>query len=138
VARAQSEITALQQQLREVEASRLSVEESRRRISTIDSVLRALRNIERARQNGDVTGYAYSYPAPVVAYGGNFATTVAPNVNVVTVPGRVYPLRYSRDLRNTRIEARAPGPVSVNEMGDSTVVVTANGVEVKIQLLPRR
>ena len=139
VQRAQTEITDLQRQLREVEASRVSVEDSRRRIATIDSVLRVLRNIERQRASGGGDyAFAYSTPTPSVYT----VPGVAPNVSVVTtapVVGRVYPLRYSRDLRSVaRVEARAPGPVSVNEVGDSTIVVTANGVEVKIQLLPRR
>lgn len=140
VARAQSEMTELQRELREVEASRMSAENSRRRVATIDSVLRELRNIERQRAgNGDNgAGYAYSYTMPPGAIYPVPAPAISGTV-VTTVPGRVYPLRYSRDLRATaRIEARAPGPVSVNELGDSTVVVTANGVEVKIQLLPRR
>jgi hypothetical protein len=134
VSRAQTEITDLQRQLREVEASRVSVEDSRKRIATIDSVLRALRNIERQRAQGMEGIYM---PATAT---GIYGVTPTPSVNVVTtIPGRVYPLRYSRDLRATaRIEARAPGPVNVNEVGDSLITVTANGVEVKIQLLPRR
>ncbi len=63
--------------------------------------------------NSNSTGFgmSYSYAMP----------SAAPTV-VTTMPGRVavYPLRTAATCApRARIEARAPGPVSVNEVGDS-------------------
>ena len=134
VARAQQELTELGRQLRELELNRGSVDSSRRRIASIDSVMRMLRNLERQRMGGDA-GFGP----------GAFTYTIAPNVVVtptpaivatapVAVAGRVYPLRYSGRLGTVAdVEVRSIGAPVISEVGDSLVIVQVNGVEVKVK-----
>ncbi len=58
VSRAQTEITDLQRSLVELEATAPGVDSSRRRLATIDSLLRALRNLERQRWTATATATA--------------------------------------------------------------------------------
>jgi len=139
VARASSELRDLERLLREAEANRMPVDSSRRKLAAIDSVLRAMRRYEseQARMAGRAGGgfsFDFSNPTPM------------PRPAVVSVPatpqppmqpGVVYPLRYSNRLRNVvNVEARAPGPVNVTEVGDSLIVLNMGGYEVKVQLRP--
>ena len=136
VARAQEEITELQRSLRDLEASRSSVDSSRRRLITIDSVLRALRAMERQRMS---VGEVYSSSAmPLMA----FPSMPTPPVAVAIAPGRLmagpFPLRYSGRLKDVaNVEVRSVGAPQISEVGDSLIVVTATGVEVKVQLRQR-
>jgi hypothetical protein len=51
--------------------------------------------------------------------------------------GVVYPLRYSGRLKDlANVEVRSLGAPTISEIGDSLVVVTAGGVEVKVALRP--
>ena len=64
---------------------------------------------------------------PMAAAGPLYATT------------RPMALRYSGRLGDvTNVEVRAAGPVNTSELGDSLIVVTASGLEVRIALRPRR
>lgn len=146
-ARVAEEMRLLAAELREMEASRLSVEEARRRVSRMDSVLRAAARAERefdrsgsawgvmavpARAPKAFAGTLPGQPVPPVAA----VAPVAPTAAVPPTPpapGGRFPLRYSNRIGNVNVEARAPGPVSVSEVGDSLIVVHYGGVEVRIQ-----
>lgn len=132
-------------ELREMEASRLSVEEARRRVSRMDSVLRAAARAEREFDRSGTAWGVMALPARAPKAFAGPATPVPPVAAVAPVaptaplpptpvaPGGRFPLRYSNRIGNVNVEARAPGPVSVSEVGDSLIVVHYGGVEVRIQ-----
>lgn len=141
VSRASAELRDLERMLRETEASRMSADSSRRKLAVIDSVLRSLRRAEseRLRYQGGV-GFPMP-PQPAAAahppQPAQAPQVWAPAVPTPMTPGVVYPLRYSNRLRNiVNVEARAPGPVNVTEVGDSLIVLSMGGYEVKVQLRP--
>jgi hypothetical protein len=142
VTRASAELRDLERLLRETEASRISVDSSRRKLAALDSVLRSLRRAEseRSRMGSTFGPGVYSFGATPAAPVPMATPTpmVPPNVVVAPMaPGVVYPLRYSNRLRNVvNVEARAPGPVNVTEVGDSLIVLNMGGYEVKVQLRP--
>jgi hypothetical protein len=137
MARASAEMAEMQRQLRDVGQSRGSVDSARRRLMTVDSLLRVLRRAEAERAQASGIGWAYAAPTPP-------ATPTLPLMPVPVAPGAyaitgrataTSPLRYSGRLAEVvNIEARAPGAVSVDELGDSAVVVTGPGVLVKVSL----
>lgn len=136
VTRAQAELIDLQRMLREVEANRTSVEDSRRRLATVDSVLRALRSLERQRaSDGGLFSYttlpSTIYPTVIVPGGVSVASPMAIR------NGMVYPLRYSSRLGDVvNVEARSASGVNASEVGDSLIVLTGAGFEVKVQMRP--
>ncbi len=136
VTRAQEEVTELQRSLRDLEASKTSVDSSRRRLITIDSLLRALRIMERQRMvdAGGFSGNSYSSMA-LMAYPSTPMPAVIAQGRVMAGP---FPLRYSGRLKDVaNVEVRSVGAPSISEVGDSLIVVSANGVEVKVQLRQR-
>ena len=147
VQRANVELRELDAMLRSMETTRISADSSRRRLATIDSILRSLRRAEseRARLAGESglfsTPFAYSFPnvAPTpmpVPTPGEPAQPIPPYAPAATLPPGatrpVYPLRYSNRIGNVNIEARAPGAISASEVGDSLVVLYLNGMEIKV------
>lgn len=136
VARMQAETRDLERMLRELDANRGAMDSSQRRLASLDSLIRAMRAIERSRSSGgDAFGYAYATQPAMAA--GVYSTT-APQVGIAGgVRGGVYPLRYSGRLKDlANIEVRSLGAPTISEVGDSLIVVTAGGVEVKVALRP--
>jgi len=136
VARMQTEARDLERMLRELESNRGAMDSSQRRLASLDSLIRTMRSVERSRTSGDQFGYVYAYPptgaTPMV-------TAIAPMAGGFGVAGgvrgAVYPLRYSGRLKDlANIEVRALGAPTISEVGDSLIVVTAGGVEVKVAL----
>lgn len=146
VQRANVELRELDAMLRSMETTRISADSSRRRLATIDSILRSLRRAEneRARLAGESglfsTPFAYAFPSvaptPMPAPGAEPAQPIPPYAPAAALPPGaprpVYPLRYSNRIGNVNIEARAPGAISASEVGDSLVVLYLNGMEIKI------
>lgn len=149
MSRAQAQMRELELALRNQDLSRASLDSTRRRLAAIDSVMRALREVERARLSGAGSGFELFYPTPPVAPKALVAP-MAPMASMATTPPTPpvaavaplpperltsAPLRYSGRLAEVvNIEARAPGRVSVDELGDSAVVVTAGGARVTVTL----
>lgn len=144
VARAQAEMVQLERLLREAEGQQraASSAESRARIAALDSMLRALRELERQRSRNSPFAsmpeyvYAITAPTPPVA-------PIAPGAPIAPAPlvfgGRApggYPLRFSERLGEVvNVETRALGPATLSMVGDSTMVVSISGyAEVKITL----
>ncbi|HEY2806422.1 MAG TPA: PDZ domain-containing protein [Gemmatimonadales bacterium] len=147
VARAQEQVTELQRALRDLETNKSSLDSSRRRLVSIDSVLRALRNLERQRLGDEGFGSSYSYAmtmplaalAPSAPMAGMTMPPMPPGYagRGVTMTGP-FPLRYSGRLKDVaNVEVRSIGAPSISEVGDSLIVVTVNGAEVKVQLRQR-
>lgn len=137
VARSQTEMRELERQLLEMQNNRTgTVDDSRRRLMVIDSILRQLRAAERQRLAGtDMAAYSVSG----MAMSGPMIAPMAPMPSTMAIrPGVVYPLRYSNRLGTVaNVEARSAGAVNVSEVGDSLIVVTGPGFEVKVQKRPR-
>jgi len=135
VARMQAETRDLERMLRELDANRGAMDSSQRRLLAIDSLVRAMRTIERSRASGDAFGYLYASP-PTPPTPSVYVTS--PMAGALTgVRGGVYPLRYSGRLKDlANVEVRALGAPTISEVGDSLIVVTAGGVEVKVALRP--
>jgi hypothetical protein len=142
MARAQAEIREMERLMRELERNRHAIDSTRRRVATIDSVLRALRSAERELTGETGLGLATPRPAraPVaVAAPPAPVAPIAPVAPAPPVPAAAppppsaAPLRYSGRLGNlVNVEARAPGGVNVQEVADTMIVVTASGVEVRV------
>ena len=114
--------------------NRAAIEVSRRKLLAAESTLRALQGIERGR-----SPYGSNYGS---TYGYTFATPSVPPVPP-TPPyppmafGTAPPLRYSGRLGDlVNVEARGPGAVNVNEVGDSLIVVTSGETTVRIAIKP--
>jgi hypothetical protein len=137
VARSQAEMRALEQQLLDMQnKSTGTVDDSRRRLMVIDSILRQLRVAERQRMAGsDMTAYTVSGFSVNGAWSGPaMAPMPAMPMAAPIRPGMVYPLRYSNRLGTVaNVEARSAGAVNVSEVGDSLIVVVGPGFEVKVQ-----
>jgi hypothetical protein len=142
VARLQAEARDMERMLRELESNRGAMDSSQRRLASLDSLVRAMRGIERARAygSGNSEGFSYAYAtSPTPMTGAVYATapmaaTIAGGV-AGGVRGAVYPLRYSGRLKDlANVEVRALGAPTISEVGDSLIVVTASGVEVKVAL----
>jgi len=126
--RLNAETRELERAVRELESNRGAMDSSQRRLAALDSLVRHMRGVERQRNSDGFGGYAF--PSPV-------ATTVSPMaISGQTLrPGVTYPLRYSGRLKDVvNVEVRGLGAPSVNEVGDSLIVVTAGGAEVKVAL----
>jgi membrane-associated protease RseP (regulator of RpoE activity) len=141
--RAQVEMRDLERMMQDAEISRRVLDSTRKRLSTIDSALRAARNAERLAYSGAISGrYGVTPPRPAIAPTAPVAAVpptpaavaVAPSVYTYTTGGvTVAPLRYSGRLGSlVNVEARAPGAVNVSEIGDSVIVVTTGDVVVRI------
>ena len=136
VQRAQLEMRELERQMLTMDPSRVAIDSSRRRLAVIDSLLRALRAAERQRNE---LGFSY------VNVNANRTppSGMTPMPMAVTIPsprayaGGVYPLRYSDRLGEVNVEARSAGAVNVNQVGDSLLVLTGAGFEMKVQLRPQ-
>jgi hypothetical protein len=142
VARLQAETRDLERMLRELESNRGAMDSSQRRLASLDSLVRVMRNIERSRAygSGNSEGFSYAYVTPPTPPTGPVYAT-APMAAAIAggiaggVRGGVYPLRYSGRLKDlANVEVRALGAPTISEVGDSLIVVTANGVEVKVAL----
>jgi hypothetical protein len=146
MSRAQAQMRELELALRNQDVIRASLDSTRRRLAAIDSVMRALREVERARLSGVGSGFELFYPTPprapkalVAPMAPMAPTPPTPPVAALAPlpPERLTsaPLRYSGRLAEVvNIEARAPGRVSVDELGDSAVVVTAGSARVSVTL----
>lgn len=137
VARLRAETTDLERMLRELDANRGAMDSSQRRLATLDSLVRAMRTVERARLSN--SGDAYTYIMPPNAPMAMTMTVPLPAVVsgqvATTIRGGLLPLRYSGRLKDlANIEVRSLAPANVNEVGDSLIVVTVSGVEVKVAL----
>jgi len=134
VARAQVEMRELERQLLALQSNRGGIDSSRRRVAVIDSLLRALRTAER--QRGEL-GFAYGigYGPSVMAVPMVAPVAVSP---MYAQAGGTWPLRYSDRLGAVaNVEARSAGAVNVSQVGDSLLVLTGAGFEVKVQLRPQ-
>jgi hypothetical protein len=152
-ARVTEEFRQLERELREVEANRLSVEDARRRVARMDSLLRALRTAERERGRSLPAVWAVPTGRAPKAFVGVPGQPVPPVAAVAPMPptpptpgmpvyvdavaprpGARYPLRYSGRLGEVNIEARAPGGVNATTFGDSLVVINVASSEIRIWL----
>ncbi len=139
--RAQAEMRALEQYMRAAEIDRATLDSSRKRISTIDSALRALRAAERQLAGTYSGAITVAPPAVAVApvpppAGWAAPAPPAPGGYTFASPTPA-PLRYSGRLGDlVNVEARAPGAVNVSEIGDTVIVVTAGEMVVRITQRP--
>lgn len=125
--RAQEEIRQLETLLRESQS--VSAEESRRRISALDSAIRVLRELERQRSREGL----FTVTSPMALSWGAAAPVPPGQVEVPVMaiapvrPGAVYPLRYSGRLGLVNVDVRSPGAPYVQEVGDSLIVIVMPG-----------
>lgn len=136
--RAQLEMRDLERLMRDAEMSRSVMDSSRKRLATIDSALRTLRNAERLAYGTGAYSGSINVTAPRVAVAPvppvPPVAWAAPSAGVAHAPA---PLRYSGRLGDlVNVEARAPGAVNVSEIGDSVIVVTAGETVVRITQRP--
>lgn len=141
VAQVTSELREFERALREMEAQRMSVDQVRRELSSVDSVLRTLRSVERERSR--MGGFTFTFPADIDVRITPPAVAVAPMAPMPpdapypgVAPRGPRPLRYSGRIGDVNVEARAPGPVSTNVFGDSLVVINYAGAEIRVSLRP--
>lgn len=141
--RAQAEIAQLERLLRDADA-RTATAEIRGRMSALDSMMRALRELERQRTRSG----AFVLPEYVEVIRTQQAEVAVQAARLARVQAgvalelRVLPVRFSGTLAGlVNIEARAIGPVNVQEMGDSVIVLLLPGnAEVRVvrRAAPRR
>jgi hypothetical protein len=147
VARVQAETREVERVLREMSTGRNAADSSRRHMASLDSAIRALRNLERQRtENG--FNINFNWPSPPMqpmqpmpamapmpsAYPMAMAAARASEAMAARV--EVAPLRYSNRLGQVNVEARGYGPINTQEVGDSLIVVNTGSAEIKIYIRP--
>ncbi|OGU00458.1 MAG: hypothetical protein A2085_07070 [Gemmatimonadetes bacterium GWC2_71_10] len=150
VAQVTAQVRELERALRDMQAQRATVDETRRHLSRMDSILRSLRTAERQRDRMIQGSYSYAISsaegltmvapvAPLPPVAATPPTPPTPPMYVYPAPlagARPGPLRYSGRLGDVNIEARAPGGVNATTFGDSLVVINYAGAEIRITLRP--